>query len=324
MKLVKGNNKIKRTRIVKKDNKNIHIQNKNKKTKTKTLKKEKTSYNNKGGNIIMVFEYNKKDDNTITKQKKRCLCIDYDVIVDKKNNKEYYSLENNKGKRRCNHNAEKGKHFCKKHRNCASFLRKYTSGYEPKYEPLEWVHPYVESSHNCYSYFLDDKAKNISEKCEELCIKNHKEGCPKKIKECGDLKPQPGNHYLLLKDGNLDNKKREFQCPKMEKKIMADNPSLYKTTLTQKCGKNHYKGAMVVDPEHTFHFYRQNIDGSWSHKPGTLPVTNVDADNKHIYVPHFANRDYSNEKKSRKPINYTSFCGYYCVPVNDYLDTNAI
>ena len=37
---------------------------------------------------------------------------------------------------------------------------------------------------------------------------------------------------------------------------------------------------MVVDRGNTFHFYRQNKDGTWSHKPGVLPVTNKDASGK--------------------------------------------
>ena len=41
---------------------------------------------------------------------------------------------------------------------------------------------------------------------------------------------------------------------------------------------------MVVAPLHTFHFYRQNRDGTWSHKPGTMKVTDVDADNNKIYI----------------------------------------
>ena len=56
---------------------------------------------------------------------------------------------------------------------------------------------------------------------------------------------------------------------------------------------------MVVDPHNTFHFYRQNPDGTWSHKPGTAPISNIDADGKTIYVPHFANRDYSKERKKK-------------------------
>jgi hypothetical protein len=270
----------------------------------------------------MFIEYNKEDDNTIKKQSDRCLCMNYDIVTDKSTNKQYYVLPKNK--RRCANKSEPGKLFCNKHKNCASFLRKYTSGYEPKYEPLAWQHPYVEGSHNCYSYFLNDKLDSVKEKCHELCLKKHKTGCPKKVEACGDLKPQPGNHNLLLKDGNLKNKKRVYKCGEMEKKILSDNPSLYKAGLTEKCKKQHYKGAMVIDPNHTFHFYRQDSSGRWSHKPGTLAISDIDADKKHIYVPHYANRDYSKDRKNDEPINYTDFCGYYCVPINKYLDTHSL
>jgi hypothetical protein len=109
----------------------------------------------------------------------------------------------------------------------------------------------------------------------------------------------------------------------MESKILADNKVLLPVEFNQKCPRNYYKGAMVVDPEHTFHFYRQDKDGMWSHKPGISPVSRVDADKKPIYVPHFANRNY--EKDDDDPedqINYTDFCGYYCIPRDDYMDLN--
>ena len=99
----------------------------------------------------------------------------------------------------------------------------------------------------------------------------------------------------------------------MEEKILNDNSSIKKTQLIKKCDKNSFKGAMVVDPGNTFHYYRQNTDGTWSHKPGTLPITDKDADQKTIYTPYTANRDYTKPGES-DPINYTNFCGYYSIP----------
>ena len=107
----------------------------------------------------------------------------------------------------------------------------------------------------------------------------------------------------------------------MESKILSDNNTIKKGSFYNKCPKNYYKGAMVVAPQHTFHFYRQNRDGTWSHKPGTMRVTDVDADNNKIYIPHYSNRDYSHKPNK---INYTDFCGYYCVPKNSYQKTNSI
>ena len=43
---------------------------------------------------------------------------------------------------------------------------------------------------------------------------------------------------------------------------------------------------MVTDPGNTFHFYRQDPDGSWSHKPGTLTNNKSDADKLPIYTPY--------------------------------------
>ena len=125
-----------------------------------------------------------------------------------------------------------------------------------------------------------------------------------------------------MKEGNLKNKKRVYKCNKMEEKIKLDNPSIKNSNLFEKCPKKYYKGAMVIDDGHTFHFYRQNKgSGRWSHKPGTNSVTNVDASGKKIYIPHFANRDYSHKPNK---IKYNSFCNYYCIPKNEYINTNSI
>jgi hypothetical protein len=107
----------------------------------------------------------------------------------------------------------------------------------------------------------------------------------------------------------------------MVNKIMSDNPDIKPAHLLEKCPSNYYKGAMTVDSGSTFHFYRQNPDGTWSHKPGILPVTDVDADGKKIYIPHFANRNYADSKDGSN-IKYDAFCGYFCIPSNKYYETS--
>jgi hypothetical protein len=76
---------------------------------------------------------------------------------------------------------------------------------------------------------------------------------------------------------------------------------------------------MVVDSAgkkgNTYHFYRANNQGSWDHKPGISPISNLDASGREIYVPHFADRDYSNDSDDDS-IKYNNFCGYYCIPSN--------
>lgn len=295
----------------------------NKNTKKKINHKKKTKKNIKGGYQILMYRMFDKDDDTIKNQSGRCMCIDYKM----KNNN--FSVKHNKNMHRCNHKTENGSDFCPYHKNCKKFIRNFLSGYEPKYENEEleyWKHPYIEGSHNCYSYFLNDRIPSVKEKCHIKCLKKNKSGCPKKINSCRDFIPQPGDFDLIRKYGDLNKKNRIYTCPNMEKKIFSDNPTIHKVKFHEKCPKNYYKGSMVVDTNHTFHFYRQNSDGTWSHKPGTQPVTNKDANEKLIYIPHFANRNYTepgNENNDNE-INYNDFCGYYCIPSSDYAAKDSI
>lgn len=272
-------------------------------------------FNNK--DIKKMIAFFNEDDNTFTKEETRCMCIDYNV------NNNNITMENNQDYRRCKNKTISGSNFCSKHQNCPQLLQSGLNGFEIPYNPQEWSHPYIEGTHNCYSYFLNNQVQAIKNKCESRCLKKYgRDSCPKKIKECGGLKPQPGNHYLMMKDGHLKNKKRDYKCGIMEKKIKLDNPSLKTTSLLEKCPPNYYKGAMVIDDNHTFHFYRQNAkDATWSHKPGTMAVTDLDASNKKIFVPHFANRDYSHKPNK---IKYNSFCNYYCIPRSSYIQKNSI
>lgn len=248
-----------------------------------------------------------------------CKCVDY--YKDENNNTWVKQVRKKNGKiqeLKCNRKCLKGSDFCEIHQKCPDFLNKFVNNEEPEYNPEEWSQPYIEGSHNCYTYFLDTIYHDLVKKCEKLCKKNSK-NCPKKVSQCRSLIPQPGDDYLMDKDGHLKNKTYKYTCEEMEHKIIKDNPSISRGSLIKKCPKNHHKGAMVVDPGNTFHFYRQNRNGTWSHKPGTLPVTNKDADKSIIYTPYTANRDYTRPGDS-DPINYTNFCGYYCIPNNKKLN----
>ena len=59
-------------------------------------------------------------------------------------------------------------------------------------------------------------------------------------------------------------KEREYTCPAMVKKVISDNPSITESKYYEKCPPGSYKGSIVVDPGNTYHFYRQNKDGTWS------------------------------------------------------------
>ena len=243
-----------------------------------------------------------------------CKCIDY--YTDENNNNFVKQVRKKSGaihEVKCNRKVKSNSHFCEKHQECPDFLKRFTNQSEPEYDPSRWSHPFIEGSHNCYAYFLDSIFDNLIKKCEKMCKKKSGTSCPKKIKECRSLIPQPGDDYLMNSTGSLKSKSYKYSCKEMEQKIKNDNPEIKKSELIKKCKKNSFKGAMVVDPGNTFHFYRQNKDGTWSHKPGTLPITNLDSDKLPIYTPFTANRDYAKPGDS-DPINYTGFCGYYCIP----------
>jgi len=51
-----------------------------------------------------------------------------------------------------------------------------------------------------------------------------------------------------------------------------------------------------------YHWYRQNIDGTWSHKPGNMEVRNYDDNGNIIYNPEMCNRG-----------RYENFVGFYMI-----------
>ena len=216
---------------------------------------------------------------------------------------------------------------CEKYNSCKKKFMSFMSESEPNYEPESWSSPIIEGSHNCYTYFLNDHIPSTMNKCRKFCKAEN--NCKKKTKSCGNLKPQPGK-FAGKKPGNEKYSNRKYNCKDMQQKVLMDsfNEDLNSSVIHPvpfhvPCPKNHYKGALVVDPGRTYHFYRQDNNVRWSHKQGTLRVENVDASGKPIYAPHLSNMNYSKGNK-KDGINYTDFCNYMCVPNNEYLDTNAI
>jgi hypothetical protein len=220
---------------------------------------------------------------------------------------------------------------CRNYNKCKQLFSNFMSGSEPEYNPKNWSDPLIEGSHNCYMYFLNDKKKQVRDKCFDICKdKGHNnDTCySKKINNCGTLKPQPGNY--AYKKGYISKKKRIYNCNTMINKVLKDNydpntkqSKIKLSNFTEKCPQNYYKGSLVVDPGNTYHFYRQDNNVRFSHKQGTLKVENIDSDGKPIYAPHLAARNY-NKSKSKNGIDYLNHCAYMCIPNNYYLDTQAI
>lgn len=64
--------------------------------------------------------------------------------------------------------------------------------------------------------------------------------------------------------------------------------------------------ALVIAPNQDYHWYRQDRDGRWTHKPGRTSATNVDNSGQIITNPETANRG-----------AYTQFGGYFFSPSSE-------
>ena len=168
------------------------------------------------------------------------------------------------------------------------------SGSEKKYNPDQWnKDSKIKGSHNCYSYALGKRIKNVGEK------------------------PQPG-YASGFNHGNTD------RCSPYIQRLQKDSPGSYIENFDNACLPGFYKIFLALDKGHDYHWYRQNSPGIkknnkinknnkvnknhgyWSHKPGLSDVTNVDADGKLIKNPATANRNYPY-------LNYDTPCFFACV-----------
>ena len=184
--------------------------------------------------------------------------------------------------------------FCEKHmQKCPRGSP--LNGYEPKYEPDRWNRrKELRETHNCFAY-----AMNVHDPKQIKACQMDKD-CNVPFHQPGSASGHPGFRTRKLKT-----------CPDMVARLLGDNPSMKMTTFTDKCPPHTSKIALVVDPDEDYHFFRQDSNGLWSHKPGGTSVTNMDADDKLIYDPQLASRNYLG---SGSKLNYDTFCAYMCVP----------
>lgn len=184
------------------------------------------------------------------------------------------------------------------------------SGSEPKYNPQKWNKKFYKQSHNCYEYALndlDDSDPSICKQHYRNCLEN--DYCDaNNTHMCRgiNLFSQPG-----FERGYSSPVGSEKTCKNYKMRTIKDNPDIYEVNSNEKRCKNGYnKIALVVDPGKYYHYYRQDSDGMWSHKPGRTRATNLDESGELIYDPKTADRKVSDS------MNYTDFCGYLCVPAN--------
>lgn len=174
------------------------------------------------------------------------------------------------------------------------------SGAEIAYNPDLWNYTWLGGETNCYAYALN---------CQSI--------------------PSDANHMFLqigqsvLGDYGLDSSFYTPDGSEILYYVQQDAANwgfaFKEVSRNEMCASGRYKVALVVDPYHDFHWYRQNADGTWSHKPGGTNVRNTDNSSEIIYDPATANRD------NGYGLNYEYVIGFYEVtPLNIDIATMSL
>jgi len=197
------------------------------------------------------------------------------------------------------------------------------SGFEPVLDPDPW---YTNNNmNNCYAYSAND---NHSVSTKPQPGRKHymdKGDYHKQMKKfystiksepiykdantyCNDMYSYHKKQHTICKNNEYI---PEITCQNVKERMQLDIPEITFVNKNHKCAHGFYKAYLAVDIERDYHFWRQDSNGNWSHKPGLTQVTNVDASKNCITDPSTSNRDFRNNNG----VNYSDECGYFCIPV---------
>lgn len=196
----------------------------------------------------------------------------------------------------CKRPVKHGDTFCAYHTTKGCPVKAHLSGAEPAYDPNVYNSDNaVKWSHNCHAYALGVYDKNKIEKCrnDNKC----------EFPVAGRI---AGHERYRGKMGKT--------CSDVLGRTWSEVPTGYMTNFETRCKPNFSKIAVVVDEDQDYHYYRQDNNGWWSHKPGARNVTNKDATGAHIWNPKLASRYYPRENDEDTDLNYDSFCSFMCIP----------
>ena len=158
---------------------------------------------------------------------------------------------------------------------------------KPIYSPRVWdsINESYNNITNCYSYAMN------------------------RIETGKDEKLQPGE----LSTGKYQN----YECNEISNKKMDDFNGIKKSSKYGHVPCGYYKIALVLDTQGTpdYHFYRQDINGKWSHKLGDNKVSNLDGSGNILIDLDFNDHNY--DKVNNDEHVYNIICGYYIVPYKD-------
>ena len=170
------------------------------------------------------------------------------------------------------------------------------SGYELEYNEELWNEFSVLNNANCYGYALNIQVKPGT---------NELWNSPQPGQAAGNVLPDSAASTVIT-HVELDSAVLNFTFEAIEKYA--------------KCDPGCYKVALVIANGTDFHWYRQNTDGTWSHKFVERQASREDGAGQVIYDPEYANHDYSNDGGA----NYDDYIAFFQVsPVNLMYDANA-
>jgi hypothetical protein len=203
---------------------------------------------------------------------------------------------------KCKRKAADKSPFCSYHADKGCPIASPLSGYEPPYEPEVWnTDKAIQYSHNCFAYASNyiDKAK--VESCRNTI------GCDVGFHVPGKDKGHPGFRQKEKRQHNY------MTCSDVVGRTLASLGGVV-VDFEAACPPMMSKIALVVDDKNDLHYYRQDANGWWSHKPGGRAVTDKDAAGVRIYCPERAVRTYPKENASDTGLDYRHFCCYMAIP----------
>ena len=190
------------------------------------------------------------------------------------------------------------------------------TGSEIAYNPSLWNYYPIQYNTNCYSYALNT----------QLDFDGY----------LNSLQPGASSYFQTV-NGN-------YITPLYQNLITAEGKKLLinvnadaitagftfkEVSRTEMCSNGTYKVALVVAPytgdenyRADYHWYRQNPDGTWSHKPGGRTVRNVDNSEVIIWDPTSADRYEVLEDETI--LYYSHVIGFYQVtPINNMISSSS-
>ena len=179
----------------------------------------------------------------------------------------------------------------------------------PIYEPEAWNTEQTQIYTNCYSYAFDMKVN-------PLTGNNFPIGGMQPGMLSGELSlqkflsdPTAMESYPEIYSGTRKGNEKLVDMVRADAKAVGLDFVPYKDGLT-----GGYKVALVVAPGEDYHWYRQDTDGTWSHKQGIMPISQSVGYSEDKYgILQFNCATLTDPKKDAKKVGYTSFVGYFYI-----------